>query len=384
MLALFRKEMRETLRDRRTLVAAVVLPAVLMPLVVLGMPALARQQEVLLRDRPARIAVQGGDAGGLVALGFDERVFTLVSTPDARAALLRGEIDAVLVDRGPADTRPRAITVLFDESRPASVSAVEKVTRIAARLALRDLEATARRRGIDHAQMIPIVLQPENIAPPQRMGGALLGTALPFFLAVWLLLGGQYAALDAGVGERERGSLEALLVTPPPRSAIIGGKFLAVLAPAVLALVVMVLAAVASVRLGAPLLSDRPIAVSLTIPAAAGLLIVGIALGGLLSAVQLSVSLAARTLREAQQAFTGLYLAVALPVMAVPFLGDWTSRPWASLVPVLNAALAFRGILRGDPGPAALAVTIGSLLVLTVAALVWGVRVLEGQRRPNR
>ncbi len=372
------------MRDRRTLIAAVLLPAVLMPLVMLAMPVLARHQEALLRDRPARIAVQGGDAAGLVALGFEERAFALVSTPDVRAALLRGEIDAVLVDRDPADARPRTVTVLFDESRPASVSAVEKATRITARLALLDLQAAARRRGIDPAQMIPIVLQVENIAPPQRMGGALLGTALPFFLAVWLLLGGQYAALDVGVGERERGSLEALLVTPPPRSAIIGGKFLAVLAPAVLALVVMVVAGVASVRLGAPLLSDRPIVVSLTIPAAAGLLIVGIALAGLLSAVQLSVSLVAKTLREAQQAFTGLYLAVALPVMFVPFLGDWASRPWASLVPVLNASLAFRGILRGNPPPAALSTTIASLFALTIAALVWGVHILEGQRRPNR
>lgn len=383
VMAVARKEMVETLRDRRTLVAAVLLPAVLMPLVVLAMPLLARQQEERLRDRPARIAVEGGDPAGLVAHGFDERAFNLVSTPVPRAALLRGEIDALLIDEGPPGAKPRVVAVLFDETRPGSRSAVQKVAQVAAGLALRDLKASARRRGVDPTQLVPVVLEPRNIASPQRMGGALLGTALPFFLAVWLLLGGQYAALDVGVGERERGSLDALLVTPPSRSAIIGGKFLAVLAPAVLAVLVMLAAGAVSARLGAPLLSDTPVAVSLPLPAAARLLIVGIALGGLLSAAQLAVSLAARTLREAQQAFTGLYLVVAVPVMLVPFLGD-PAAPWVAFVPVLNAALAFRGILVGEAPFPVLAATVGSLVILTVPALAGGVRILDGQRRPIR
>ncbi|MGQ0549591.1 MAG: ABC transporter permease subunit [Armatimonadota bacterium] len=383
VLAIVRKEIVEVLRDRRTLAAAVLLPAVVMPLVVLAMPVLARLQEERLRDRPARIAVEGGDAGGLVAFGFDERAFTLVSVTEPRQALLRGEVDALLVDRGPSGEGPRVVAVLYDGTRAASRTAVQKVTQVAAAMALRDLRAAARRGGINPLQIIPVAVELENIASPQRTGGALLGTALPFFLAVWLLLGGQYAALDVGVGERERGSLEALLVAPPPRSAIIAGKFLAVLAPALLALVVMVSAGLASVRLGAPLISDRPVVVALTLPAAGGLLIVGMALGGLLSAVQLSISLAARTLREAQQAFTGLYLVVAVPVIFLPFLDEWAGRPWASLVPVANAALAFRAVLVGELGADALLATFGSLTILTFLALVWGVRILERQRRSN-
>lgn len=384
VVAILRKEIVEVLRDRRTLAAAVVLPAVVMPLVVLAMPVLARLQEERLRDRPARIAVEGGDAGGLAAFGFDERAFTLVSVGDPRQALLRGEIDALLVDRGASGGGPRLVAVLFDGARAASQSAVQKVTQVAAALALRDLRGAARGRGIDPEQIIRVAVEPQNVASPQRMGGALLGTALPFFLAVWLLLGGQYAALDVGVGERERGSLDALLVAPPARTAIIAGKFLAVLAPAVLALVVMVAAGLASVRLGASLISDRPVAIALSLPAAGGLLVVGMALGGLLSAVQLSISLTARTLREAQQAFTGLYLVVAVPVIFLPFLDEWASGPWGPVVPVVNAALAFRAALLGELPAGALLATCGSLVVLTLVALFWGVRILEAQRRSNR
>lgn len=384
MMAVFRKEMVEAFRDRRTLIAAVVLPALTMPVVVLAMPVLVHRQQAALRDRPARVAVEGGDASGLAAFGFDEGTLSLVSVPRPRAALLRGEIDAVLVDEGAAPGRPRAVTVLYDETRPASSAAVQKVSQVAARLALRDLETAARARGADPAGLFSVVVAPRNVAPPERTGGALLATALPFFLAVWLLLGGQHAAIDVGVGERERGSLEALLATPPPRTALVGGKFLAVLAPSLLAVGVMLAAGVTTLALGGRLLSAGPVAVSLPIWVLVRLLLVGAALGGFLSAAQLALSLGASTLREAQQAFAGLYLVVALPVMLLPFLGDWAGQPWAVLVPVLNAAMAFRAILAAEIPPGVLLATLASLVVLTVPVFLGGARLLEGQGRAIR
>jgi sodium transport system permease protein len=381
-LAIFVKEMREGLRDRRTLIAAVVLPAVIMPVVVLAMPALAKRQETALLQRPARIAVEGGDASGLAAAGFDEHVFSLVSTPAPRDALRRGEIDAVLLDAGMPGP-PRYVVVLYDQTRAASRAAVEKVTRTAAKLALRDLQAAARARGLDPEQVIPVVLEPRAVVASNPLGGGVLAVALPFFLAVWLLLGGQYAALDVGVGEYERGSLDALLVSPPSRAAIVTGKFLAVLVPALFAALVMVASSVASASAGARFLPDQP-AAGLSLSMAGRLLVVGIALGALLSSVQLLLSLGSRTLREAQQAFTGLYLIVALPIMLVPLLGEWDDRPWLPLVPVVNAGLAYRDILSGREEGTHLALTACILLAATIPMLALGARVLGRQRVPNR
>lgn len=383
-MAVFRKEMLETFRDRRTLMAAVVLPALTMPVVVLAVPVLMNRQQAALRDRPARVAVEGGDAAGLVAFGFDEGALSLVSVPDPRAALLRGEIDALLVDEGAAPGRPRSVAVLYDETRPASGAAAQKVSQVAVRRAMRDLEAAARARAADPAGLVPVVVIPRNVASPERAGGAILAAALPFFLAVWLLLGGQHAAIDVGVGERERGSLEGLLAAPPPRTALAGGKFLAVLAPSLLAVGVMLAAGVATLTLGGRLLAPGPVVISLPAGVLARLLLVGAVLGGFLSAAQLALSLGARTLREAQQAFAGLYLVVALPLMLLPFLSDWAGQPWAVLVPVLNAAMAFRAILMGELPPGVLPATLVSLMVLTVPVFLWGARLLEGQGRGIR
>ena len=155
------------------------------------------------------------------------------------------------------------------------------------------------------------------------------------------------------------------------------------LLPAVFAAVVMVASSIASARLGARLLPDQA-AAGLTVGVAARLLLVGVALGGLLSAVQLLLSLGSRSLREAQQAFTGLYLLVALPIMLVPLLGEWDDRPWMPLIPVVNAGLAYRDVLAGRAVGAQLAVTVGVLLVATVPFLALGARVLGNQRVPNR
>lgn len=381
--AVFRKEAGETLHDRRTLVAAVLLPVLTMPLVVLAMPVLAARQQEALRERPVRVVLQGGDAGGLAALGSREGTLRMIAVPGPKAALLRGEIEAVLADQGPSGRGPRVVAVWYDESRPASRAAVERIAGVAARLAQRDLETAVRRGGADPAALVRVVVEPRNAASPERMGGALLAAALPFFLAVWLLLGGQYAALDVGVGERERGSMDTLLTAPAPRSAVVAGKFLIVLAPAVAAVCLMLAAGVVTLRFGSFLLTTTPVEVSLPAGTTLELLLVATMLGGFLSACQLWVSLRARSLREAQQGFTALYLAVALPVMLIPLLGEW-SQPWVVLVPVVNAVVAFRGILVGATTGSALVWTAGSLAVLTVPVLYLGTRAMDDPQRRIR
>jgi sodium transport system permease protein len=219
-----------------------------------------------------------------------------------------------------------------------------------------------------------------NVASPAQVGRAVLASALPLFLTVWVLLGGQHAALDVGVGERERGTLETLLALPAPRSAVVAGKFLAVLGPAVLALAVTLGAGVVSLFAGAPILAPGSAAPALPLPVILAVLAVGTALATLLSAAQLAVSLAARTLREAQQAFTGLYLATAMPATLIPLAGDLLERPWIRFVPVVNAVWAVRGLLARGIGVWDLLLVAGVQVVFAVPVLWLGTRLAGSQR----
>ncbi len=416
VVSVFRKEMAETLRDRRTLIAAVILPAVTMPLVVLVAPALLQRQQQVWQQRPVRIAV-GGDVARTLADAAARRVSIRIQEPgDPAAAVLRGEADAVLVALDLPGGR-LGLVIQYDESRPASVAGARRLAEALRTFGPDAGPAPERLPGSPAVPGIPQGAGPvvtlENLATPERLGAALLASVLPLFIAVWLLMGGQYAALDVGVGERERGTLESLLAAPASRSALVWGKFLAILGPALLALGVVLAAGAGALAVGGRLLPAGPVRVVLPSPvlvqlglvgvalgvvlaAGAGALavggrllpagpvrvvlpspvlvqlsLVGVALGAFLSSAQLIVSLTARTLREAQQAFTGLYLLIALPSMMVPLVGEGLDGPWIPYVPVVNAVWAIQQLLAGNPRLGILGLTIPLLLAL--AALLLGV-----------
>ena len=195
-------------------------------------------------------------------------------------------------------------------------------------------------------------------------------------ISVWAVLGGQHAALDLGAGEKERRTLEALLVSPPTRWQLSTGKFLAVTAASLAAVMMVIFTTLVTLRLGASwgLAELKRTAVAISLGPAVLLILVAILLVAFLSALQLALSFYARGVREAQQYFTPVYLLLSLPAMAAPFLEGWEGA-WATyLVPGLNAVFVFRELLLGSLSWAALALTVISTTVYTAVALasaVW-------------
>lgn len=385
--AIFRKEMVETLRDRRTLIIALLLPVVLMPLVTLGVPYLASRQRQQRETAVSHVAVIGAAAApDLVStVGTQEHV-QLVSVSEAVQSLQSGEVDAVLEIPPSFATRLAAgdaqVTVFFDESEPRSVMAYQRVQQgvatYSATLTIQHLLA----RGISRRDLTPVQITSRSVADRRRLGGALLAGLLPFFIVIWASLGGQHTALDVGAGERERRTLDALLLTPPSRGAVATGKFLAVLVTSLAAVVMVIAATVVSLRVGGALgLADLArTSVSLSFGSTAWLVIVSTFLVAFLSASQLALSLLARSMREAQQFFTPLYLGATLPAMAAPFLEGWDRSAWTYLIPSLGPIFALRGLLLGSLIPAHLALALISAAVFGALALGVAVRAVVGEQ----
>ncbi|MBI2972561.1 MAG: hypothetical protein HYY39_02080, partial [Armatimonadetes bacterium] len=136
-LAVFRKEMIEALRDRRTIIVALVLPLLMMPIATLGVPYLAERQAAEFEDRPATVAIVGAEHGrALVNFGVQREWIRPVDVRDPARALASHEVEAVLmIPAGFVDALGKGgakVTVMYDESDTASLVARERLQRMVA------------------------------------------------------------------------------------------------------------------------------------------------------------------------------------------------------------------------------------------------------------
>ncbi|HEX9935702.1 MAG TPA: ABC transporter permease subunit, partial [Longimicrobium sp.] len=224
------KELRETLRDRRTLFMMIVIPTLLYPGLMVVMEQLSLIGQRRLAERPAAIAVQGADPALAAFLRADSAIRVLPAESATVNAIRGRHAEAAIVVARPAATAvgTDSVRVLYDASDERSQRAHE-----VARGALRTWGDTllARRlatQGLPAAFARPVAVADSSVATAQEAGAYALARFLPVLLILMTLLGAFYPAIDLAAGEKERGTLETLLTAPVPAGEIVAGKFAAV------------------------------------------------------------------------------------------------------------------------------------------------------------
>jgi len=385
------KELRETIRDRRTLFMMLVLPTLLYPAILVLVQQLAIFGQKRLGAEPAKVAVAGADAALVRWMDGDSAIRVFSAESATVAAVREGKVEAaVLVTptptptpasaqgqaRGPADGSRRA-RILFDASDDRSRRALELAD---ARLdAWGDTLLAARLRGagLPAGFATPLAVADSSVATAEEAGGYALGRFLPLILVMMTLLGAFYPAIDLAAGEKERGTLETLLTAPVPAHEIVAGKFAAValigMAAAVANLASMLLTFQSGIfRFG------TAAQIRFTLPASSALLVLLalVPLAVLFAAVFLGLAVRAQSFKEAQNALTPAQLGATLPLFIVTLPGiDFT--PALALVPVVGVAMFFRELMAGDaplvPSLLAVLATIGyAALALAFAARAFG------------
>jgi len=350
---IYAKEVLEAVRDRRTLLMMIVLPAVFMPLATLGVPYLAQRQQHQIQTVVPRVAIVGGSPA-LSRLATKTKLLEPVRVKNATAALRARQVVAVMeIPPGFEQIVRRNgqvhVGILYDASDPQSTAARARAVALLSRYSQAVVAVRLAAHHVNPRALEPVVVDQRSVATQRQLTGTLLASLLPFFIAMWAVVGGMSVAVDLAAGAKERGTLESLLVTPASREAIVGGKFLAVVTASMAAVVVVLIAMMVSLQWGYPYLlhTREKMNVSLPVGTAVVMLALSALFCALVSAIQLAVSTYARSPREAQQYITPLYFLTVLPALAVQYVGDWSHAAWAYLVPVLNAFFTFRELLLG-------------------------------------
>ncbi len=424
-LVVFRKEMLETLRDKRTLISLVFLPMLLYPLFALLMTRMADSDMQQLESRPSRVAVWGTLTPEIEGILTEEKKIELVPwfgvPTDLRSALEKGEV-APPEPPPPSDPAPsskrKGIAAAAKKERPDErvIVAVEKIVHN------RDIDAVvvpyqgfveavelgklghigiyydsvwldsdfAESRlthALDKAREKLLVTREKtrqlpdgftagfaaasrNVAPDERRVGKFLGALMPMMLIMMSLLGGFLRAADMTAGEKERGTMQTLLCAPLLPIEIITGKFLTVFVVSLLTALVNVVSMGLTIHRILPNEMEVPLGVHvLTFT-----LLVPVTF--LFSALFLAVASFARDFKDAQNLLTPLYLPVMLLSMLTSLPGMELTAA-ASFVPLLNVALLIKAIYMGDVPADLVLFTLGSSTLYAAMALMFAARVFE-------
>lgn len=376
-LTIAAKEIVDTLRDRRTLLVTFATAALAGPIfLMLIFNMMARQTE---RARDLVLPVAGGEhASALVAFLAREQVRVVPAPADYEALVRAGDLDVVLVVDPAFKEDVRAgkagiVRLVYDRSRDRARASIEQAESLLRAYGAQWGRMRLLLRGIAPEVGQPLDVQAVNLATPQQ-SGALVLFLVAYYGLFASIMGGMAVALDATAGERERASLEPLLMTPATPLELCTGKWLAT---------ALCCGAVVLVTLGGfwATLSFAPLP-PVGIPFLFGtrelarFLVVLLPMIALMPAILLWVGARARTFKEAQANLSVLLFVVAL-VPAIQLFAQRREPDWIALVPVSGQYALLNRALRGEALPLAelaLSWLVPALLVaaaLAGAARLW-------------
>ncbi|HVD47165.1 MAG TPA: ABC transporter permease subunit [Candidatus Limnocylindria bacterium] len=355
----YRKELQEILRDRRTLLA-IGLAALATPLVLF----VISQVSTKTATQTYTVGYSGDIPTGLDIL-LRAASLRFVPVPDPAAAA-KSEVDLGVA------FLPGEIDEYYDPSRQGAQIADVRLQTVLGQYQAAQAAAALQSRGIDPGILTPLKFVSHPLSSPvQAASNAFLSFFLPYILITMILTGGFSAALDSSAGERERRTLEGLLLTPAARSNVLLGKIAAITTISLVAAV----AAIGSMFVALSQIETPgagPSANHITLSPAVVPVMVWLALliAVSFSAVTLALGTLAKSFRQGQAYVTPLYFITILPASLVLFVPDFNPSLAYYLIPILNAVLVLRdAIVHDSVGWAPLLVTTASLLA--TGALSW-------------
>ncbi len=382
---LFLKDLLDILRDRRTLITLIVVPLVLYPGLMLCFIQLGSIQAGRLKQQRFLIGVNDPflkdwlgrltqvDAAMLKDTpeedrppGIYESEIIVKSAEELRALVAAGTLHVAAIVERPTDPRVEQLRldVIKDSSEIRSEIAEGSLRAVLTRFAEDKTEQVLGASGYGMDVIRPVVISEIDVATAVKRGGSLLGQILPLVLILMTITGAIYPAIDLTAGERERGTLETLLVCPIPISEIIIGKFLVVVIVSLLGATLNLASMGLTIQFGG-LKQALEVGGETEVPFAAlpVVLLCLVPLAVLSSALLLAVSSYAKTFKEAQSYVTPVIIMALMPagIAALPGV-ELTST--MMVLPVANMVLLTRELLVGT-------VTVGTVLIVVLSTALY-------------
>jgi sodium transport system permease protein len=345
-----RKELLDALRDRRTLLMVLLSSVAVGPLVLVLLSTLVSGIEERAETR--EVVVVGIEHAPTLRNYFERQTYRVMLAPaDYEQQLQRNRLgDPVLVVGADFEAElargelPR-VELVGNSANPRATAGLSRLDRLMQGFQQEQTTLRLAWRGVSPAALQAIEVDERDLASPAARA-AQWAALVPFFVLMAVLYGALHAALDTTAGERERGSLEPLLMNPASRAALVLGKWGAVACVAML----IALLSCASFLPGQWLLRSETLAAMFRFGMREGAMFLALLLplAGALSALLMAIAIRCRSFKEAQANATGLVLAVSLlPLLTL--LNQDGEAPWHLWLPALAQITLMGRVLKGEP-----------------------------------
>lgn len=379
-ITIFKKELKDILRDRRTIIMMIIVPMVITPMLIVGILKISRMQLEKAQAKEIRVVFLGKENAPQLYQIFEEgeKIVLIDNFPEdsITASIASEEIDGAVIVHSdfPAyieSDRQGNIEVYFKSSE-AYGSAFKRMTDLIESYDEQIVKERIERLSLDKDLFDAVAIIERDVSSVQERIGKIAGGYLPYMFILFSFMGAMYPGIDLGAGEKERGTLETLLSSPANRLQIVLGKLGVVSLSGIMSALIAILGIYLAIQLIEEIPADMlgVILDMLGFRIIITILTLVIPITIFFAALILSISIYARSFKEAQSIIGPANMIIFIPVM-IGVLPGIELNAKTALIPILNVSLACKDLLAGTINPFHLVEVYLSLFLLAGIA-VWG------------
>ncbi len=379
-LMIFKKEFIDTVRDRRTILMMIVLPLLIFPLMMGVVTKITASQTQKAKTKILKV--------GLVTNGNAERFRTLlkerddmtvdesIKAEDADSLIQDKTKDFIIVfdenfDGKTGQKESGTVHLHFKSSRENDI-AKRRINSVFNQFKGELLDGRLKEVNLTKEFVEPLVIKEVDIVTVKEKLGQTIGGFLPYIFVLFCFLGAMYPAIDLAAGEKEKSTLETLLTSPASRMQIVLGKFFVITLAGLISAGISIVGLFIAIKLAVRIPQHILDALLRIVEPSSILLILSllIPLCVFFAAILLSMSLYAKSFKEAQSIMTPMNIIVLLPLL-IGTLPGMKLTTVTALIPVFNVSMATKAIIAGTIQPGLLLLVYLSLFVLAVLSLMF-------------
>lgn len=362
LITVFKKELRDMFRDRRTVMISLVFGTLLGPLLMFGMLKLIVNRASTQQEKPLVLPVVGAEHAPNLVNWLRGQNIVIKPAPKNIDAAIADQTEDVILRISPdfgtqwRKSLPAKVELIHDSTRQDASIPVDRIESLLQNYGKTVGTLRLLARGVSPTAMQSLQIAHRDLATPQSRAGQIL-SFLPYLLILTAFLGGAYLIIDVTAGERERQSLEPLLATPASRSAIMSGKILAACAFGTLSLILSLLAFKVCFMFS----SGFGVKVELLMGTILLLMLVLIPILLIGACLLTLISASVKSVKEAQSYMSILMMLPLLPTIIL-MVNPVKNQLWMFAVPFLSQNQMILKLVRGE----------------SIRGAEWGVYLLAG------